>query len=148
MGREDWRRGKGKIGEGGNVGREVDRQGGKEIGKKGEKQEMERLGKLRSGGKGEDCEGNGKVERKRGRLRGKDKNKDQGTKKGTGKVGKYRRRMNGWGLQGRKEEGKKLMEGWQIRKERGIQGRKGLKLFTSLNITFCKTRQFFTNNFP
>ena len=34
---------------------------------------MGRLGKGRSGGKGEDCEGNGKVERKRGRLSWKDK---------------------------------------------------------------------------
>ena len=37
---------------------------------------MGRFGKGRSVGKGEDCEGNGKVERERGRLRGKDKNKD------------------------------------------------------------------------
>ena len=49
---------------------------------------MGRLVKRRSGGKGEDCEGNGKVERKTGRLRGKDKNRDKGTTKGTGKVGK------------------------------------------------------------
>ena len=123
MGREDWRRGKGKIGEGGNVGREVDRQGGKEIGKKGEKQEMGRLGKLRSGGKGEDCEGNGKVQRER-------QKRDKGTTKGTGKVRKEVKRKVGkqmenvWSMQGR--GGKKLMKGWQIRKERGIQGREGL----------------------
>ena len=37
---------------------------------------MGRLGKRRSGGKGEDCKGNGKVEREIGRLIGKDKNSD------------------------------------------------------------------------
>ena len=37
---------------------------------------MRRLGKERSVGKGEVCEGNGKVERERGRLREKDKNRD------------------------------------------------------------------------
>ena len=53
---------------------------------------MGRLGKRRSGGKGEDCKGNGKVERERVMLRGKDKNSDKETTKGTGKVGKEKGR--------------------------------------------------------
>ena len=49
---------------------------------------MGRLGKGRLAGKGEDGEGNGRVDREIGRLRGKDKNRDYGTTKVTRKVGK------------------------------------------------------------
>ena len=51
--------------------------------------------------------------------------KDREGREGKMKLGNQKE--NVWGMQGRQGEVKKLIEGWQIRKKRGIQGSEGLE---------------------
>ena len=105
---------------------------GRQIGREGKEKSWEGEGWENEVRESERLEGKGKIARETGRLSRKDKKqglgnykKDREGREGKRKLGKQKENVQG--MQGREGEGEKLMEGWQIRKEREIQGSKGLE---------------------